>query len=283
MRIPHMRVLSALIGVLALVTGAAAATGPELQRGADRLVATSDIPGVIALVEQDGRRTVVASGVADIARRQKIRTDDRFWIGSVTKSFLAAVVMQLVGQGRLSLDDTVERRLPGRVREGRKIRLRHLLSHTSGIPEYMGLDPFASAVRANPRVVIPARRLLASAARLPLEFEPGSQAAYSNTNYLVVGEILMRLTGQSLGRLLRERIFHPLGMRSTAFESGRRALSDRQIHGYDVAGPKAVDVSLHRLAGRGPTVRSCRTPATWRCSWARCYAASSSRRGWRRR
>jgi D-alanyl-D-alanine carboxypeptidase len=90
---------------------------------------------------------------------------------------------------------------------------------------------------------------MAVAVKLPLEFEPGSQAAYSNTNYLVVGEILMRLTGRSLGRLLRERIFDPLGLRSTAFESARRTLSDRQIHGYDVAGPRPDDVSLHRLGG----------------------------------
>jgi D-alanyl-D-alanine carboxypeptidase len=244
-----MRLSLTVAVAFALLTSAAASSTPELQRATDRLVATSDIPGVITLLEQDGRRTVVASGVANIARRQKIRVGDRFWIGSVTKSFMAAVVMQLVDEGRISLDDTVEQLLPGRLREGRKIRLRHLLSHTSGIPEYMGLEPFASAVRENPRVIIPARRLIAAAAKLPLEFEPGSQAAYSNTNYLVVGEILMRLTGQSLGRLLRERIFEPLGLRSTAFESARRGLSDRQIHGYDVSGPKPRDVSLHRLAG----------------------------------
>jgi D-alanyl-D-alanine carboxypeptidase len=244
-----MRLSLTVAVAFALLTSAAASSTPELQRATDRLVATSDIPGVITLLEQDGRRTVVASGVANIARRQKIRVGDRFWIGSVTKSFMAAVVMQLVDEGRISLDDTVEQLLPGRLREGRKIRLRHLLSHTSGIPEYMGLEPFASAVRENPRVIIPVRRLIAAAAKLPLEFEPGSQAAYSNTNYLVVGEILMRLTGQSLGRLLRERIFEPLGLRSTAFESARRGLSDRQIHGYDVSGPKPRDVSLHRLAG----------------------------------
>ena len=249
MCIRAMRLFPIVVVAFAVLTSAGASSTPALQRATDRLVATSDIPGVITLVEQDGRRTLAAAGLADIPRRQKIRTGDRFWIGSVTKSFMAAAVMQLVDEGRLSLDDTVEKLLPGRVREGRKIRLRHLLSHTSGIPEYMGLQPFTSVVRANPRVIIPARRLIAAAAKLPLEFEPGSQAAYSNTNYLVVGEILMRLTGKSLGRLLRERIFDPLGLRSTAFESARRTLSNRQIHGYDVAGLKPVDVSLHRLGG----------------------------------
>jgi D-alanyl-D-alanine carboxypeptidase len=244
-----VRLFSLAVVVLAVLTGAAASSTPGLQRAADRLVATSDIPGVITLLEQDGRRTLVAAGEADIAKHQKIRTGDRFWIGSVTKTFLAVVVMQLVDEGRISLDDTVEQLLPGRMREGRKVRLRHLLSHTSGIPEYMNIEPFVSAVRANPRVVIPARRLVTAATRLPLEFIPGSQASYSNTNYLVVGELLERLTRRPIARLLRERIFDPLNLRSTAFESGRGAVGGRNIHGYDVTGVRPRDVSRHRLAG----------------------------------
>jgi D-alanyl-D-alanine carboxypeptidase len=244
-----MRLISMLVAVLCVLTGTAASSTPELQRAADRLVATSDIPGVITLLEQDGRRALAAAGEADVARRQKIHTGDRFWIGSVTKTFLAAVVMQLVDERRLSLDDTVEQLLPGRMREGRKVRLRHLLSHTSGIPEYMLIEPFLSAVRENPRVVIPARRFVTAATRLPLEFVPGSQAAYSNTNYLVVGEILERATRRPIARLLRERIIDPLNLRSTAFESGRATVGARDIHGYDVTGMRPRDVSLHRLGG----------------------------------
>ena len=108
----------------------------ELQRAADQLIATSDIPAVITLVEQDGKRTVVASGDAEIGGR-KARPEDRFWVGSITKSFVATVVMQLVAEHKLRLDDRVSTLLPGRLREGRRIRLRNLLNHTSGIPDYM--------------------------------------------------------------------------------------------------------------------------------------------------
>ena len=244
-----MRLVSTLALAGAVLVAAPPPSAPELQRTADRLVASSDIPGVITLFEQDGRRTVVAAGQADVARDTKARPNDRFWVGSVTKSFVATVVLQLVAENRLSLDTTVERLLPGRLREGRRIRLRNLLNHTSGIPDYMTLDPWGSAVGRNPRVVIPARRLVSSAADLPLQFAPGSQASYSNTNYLVLAEIVERVTKRSLGRLLRERIFEPFGLRATAYESGHRALGRDDVHGYDVSGTRPLDVSLHGLGG----------------------------------
>jgi D-alanyl-D-alanine carboxypeptidase len=211
------------------------------------LIASSDIPAVITLVEQDGRQTVVAAGDAKTGRREA-RPDDRFWVGSITKSFIATVVMQLVAEHELRLDARVSALLPGRLLEGRRIRIRNLLNHTSGIPNYMEHEPWSSAVVRNPRVVIPARRLVSSVAKLPLEFAPGSLASYSNTNYLVLAEILERVTGRSIATLLRERIFKPLGLTATDFESGRAAGED-QLHGYDVSGSVPTDVSLHRLGG----------------------------------
>jgi D-alanyl-D-alanine carboxypeptidase len=204
---------------------------------------------VITLVEQDGETEVVAAGHADVASGRKARPDDRFWVGSVTKSFVATVVVQLVAQRKLRLEDTVHRLLPRRLRHGRRIRVRNLLNHTSGIPDYMWHEPWSSAVARNPRVLIPPRRLVSSVARRPLEFRPGSHASYSNTNYRVLAEILQRVTGRGLARLFRERIFTPLGLRATAYESGRRVLGRDQIHGYDVSGTPPRDVSLHGLGG----------------------------------
>ena len=117
-----MRRLSSLALAGAVLVAAAPPSGSQLQRSANRLVATSDIPGVIALYEQDGRRTIVAAGEADVARGTELRTGDRFWVGSITKTFVATVVLQLVAEHRLGLDDAVERLLPGRLREGRRIK-----------------------------------------------------------------------------------------------------------------------------------------------------------------
>jgi CubicO group peptidase (beta-lactamase class C family) len=119
-----MRLL-ALLGLAGvLLGGAAGSADSELQRQADRLVATSPIPAVITLVEQDGETEVVAAGYADVASGRKARPDDRFWVGSVTKSFVATVVMQLVAERKLRLEDTVHRLLPRRLRYGQRIRVR---------------------------------------------------------------------------------------------------------------------------------------------------------------
>src|SRR5262245_26555627 len=243
-----MRVVAALALATVVLTAAASPSEPDLQRTADRLIASSEIPAVITLVEQDGKTTVAASGVAELGGRNA-RPDDRFWVGSVTKSFVATVVMQLVAEGRLNLDARVSELLPGRLPQGRRIRLRNLLNHTSGLAEYMSLEPWRSVVRRNPLVVISPGRLVSSAARLPLQFRPGSRADYSNTNYLVLAEILRRVTRQPLARLLRDRIFGPLQLDATSYRPARRALEDDQIHGYDVSLLPPTDVSLEGFGG----------------------------------
>jgi D-alanyl-D-alanine carboxypeptidase len=243
-----MLLIAALVVGIAVLGGAAPPPESELQRAADRLIATSDIPAVITLVEQDGQRTVVAAGDAEIGKR-KARPDDRFWAGSITKSFVATVVMQLVNERKLGLDDRVSTLLPGRIREGRRIRLRNLLNHTSGIPNYMELEPWRTIVRRNPLTVIPASKLVASAGRLPLDFRPGSRASYSNTNYLVLGEIVQRVTGRSVGRQIRERIIVPLRLTSTTYTPGKRTLGPNHLHGYDVTPSPPDDVSRHGLGG----------------------------------
>jgi D-alanyl-D-alanine carboxypeptidase len=151
-----MKVIAAVVLAGVLVTGAAAGSPSEteLQRNADRLVAATRVPAVITLVEENGQRVVVAAGKADIGRGRQARPDDRFWVGSVTKAFVATVVMQLVAEHRLRLDDRLSKLLPQRFRAGRRIRLRNLLNHTSGIPDYMRLEPWVTAVARNPRVVI---------------------------------------------------------------------------------------------------------------------------------
>jgi D-alanyl-D-alanine carboxypeptidase len=243
-----MRLITALGLASVLLIGAGPPPESELQREANRLIATTKIPGVVTLVEEDGQRAVVAAGHAQVGGR-RARPEDRFWVGSVTKTFVATVVLQLVAERRMQLDHSVHRYLPGRLRSGRRIKIRHLLNHSSGIPEYMHHEPWSSTVARNPRAVIPARRLISSVAKLPLEYRPGSQASYSNTNYLVLGEILERVTHRRLAKLLERRIFTRLGLSATAFESARRSLPADQMHGYDISGTTPRDVSMHRLGG----------------------------------
>ena len=149
-----MRVLAILgLGLVALVGGAPLlGAGPssdsELQKAAERLVASSEIPAVITLVEKDGKRIVVAAGEADLRSHRAARPDDRFWVGSVTKSFVATVVMQLVAERKLRLDDTIHQLLPGRLREGGRSGSGTCSTTRAGFPTTCGSSRGAARSRA---------------------------------------------------------------------------------------------------------------------------------------
>jgi D-alanyl-D-alanine carboxypeptidase len=169
---------------------------PDLQRTVRKL-AQEQHSGALALVVTGEVIWRGASGYA--AGKRRAKQEDRFGIASTTKTFVAAVVLQLVGEGRLSLDDSVERWLPGRVREGRRITLRQLLNHTSGLPPDVS---FALAPRN---------------AQHPLLFQPGTAHSYSNLNYVILGLIVEKLTGKPLNLVVRNRIFRPLGLEDSSY------------------------------------------------------------------
>ncbi|MCW2984899.1 MAG: hypothetical protein JWR63_2469 [Conexibacter sp.] len=204
---------------------------PRLRTALDQLVAAG-APGAVVFV-RDGRRTVrVARGFSDLARKTPMRPTERFRVGSVTKTFVATVVLQLAGEGRLSLDDTVERWLPGLVPNGQDITIRQLLNHTSGLFDYTQdstvLRPY---LRGHLTVARSPRTLVARATAHPPLFPPGTQWSYSNTGYIVLGLIAEAAGGAPLGSQLIQRIFTPLGLAGTTFETLPR-ISGRHAHGY---------------------------------------------------
>lgn len=203
----------------------AAVRGPLAQEAlGTRLdaVVASGVPGALALVV-DGTETVgVASGVANRSTGRPLLVTDRFRAGSITKTFVAALVLQLVEEGSLELDATVESWLPGLV--SREITVRQLLSHTSGLADYVDdeeivtgpdLDPMTLSQRALARAVIAA---------------PGQRYAYASTNYLVLGLLVERVTGDTVAHQLATRIFRPLRLHETTFTPG---VADLDVHGYE--------------------------------------------------
>src|SRR5829696_216314 len=193
---------------------------PALQARLDAIV-ESGVPGVIALTRVGTHMRGVASGLANPRSREPMRPSDRFRIGSITKTFVATVVLQLVAEGRLDLDDSVARWLPNLLRNGNRITIRQLLSHRSGLFDYTDDRHVFQPYWSQPRFVWTPQRLIALAASHPLVFTPpGAHFAYSSTNYLVLGLIVERVTGTALARQLRERIFRPLGLHDTSFVPG---------------------------------------------------------------
>jgi len=210
---------------------------------ADSSVELKQTPGVIALVRMGDNVRVVTAGVANIERKQPPTAAHRFPIASITKSMVAAVVMQLVQDRELSLDDTVEDWLPGVLRSGQKITVEHLLSHRSGLPEYLADEGFSEAFRSGP---LQPREFVRLIAAQLLEFEPGTASAYSNTNYIVLGLIIEAVTGDTLAANLESRIFQPSGMSASSLGPDPTSPGP-MIHGYS----RGKDVTRGRIVEHG--------------------------------
>jgi D-alanyl-D-alanine carboxypeptidase len=186
----------------------------ELRARAGRLV-DQGATGAVVRVD-DGHRVVqFAVGVADLKPRRELEPGDEFRVGSTTKTFMAALVLQLVAEGRLALDDSVDRWLPGQVPHSSAVTVRMLLDHSSGLPDYTH-DPVLNDLRQGraPRLRTP-QQLLAMGARQKPLFAPGAAWAYSDTNYIALGLILQKVTHRSVRQLVQERISEPLGLRHT--------------------------------------------------------------------
>ncbi|MET8161178.1 serine hydrolase domain-containing protein [Sphaerisporangium sp. NPDC005289] len=207
-------------------SGAATHEHAALQRLLDRAVAVGGVPGILAEVRDGGRHWSGTAGVADTATGRARRARDRYRIGSTTKTFVATVMLQLVAEHKVSLDDTVDRWLPGVVRgnghDGGAITVRRLLDHTSGIFNYTD-DQAALSRYPSPTP----EQLLDIAMSHPPAFAPGTSWAYSNTNYILAGLIIERASGGTLADEIATRIARPLRLAGTYLPRG----ADPVIHG----------------------------------------------------
>ncbi|MEW2414761.1 serine hydrolase domain-containing protein [Streptomyces sp. NPDC046866] len=206
------------------------------------LVARDGVPGAAAeVVDPRCGRREAARGVADLGTGRPMRAGDRLRIGSVSKTFTATVVVQLAAEGRLGLDDPVERHLPGLIRgnghDGRTITVRQLLQHTSGLPDHM--DALADVPVEQWRYRhFDTRELVATALKLP---RPEGSWHYSTTNTLVAGLVVEKVTGRAVEAEVERRIIRPLGLHDTYWPGD----------GTRIRGPHARSYSA-LLAGTGP-------------------------------
>ncbi|MFI6316735.1 serine hydrolase domain-containing protein [Nonomuraea sp. NPDC050556] len=220
--------LAAAVAVTAGTSAAAADDRTDnhagLQRVLEQAVTQERMPGIIAEVRNGGEKWFSTEGVADTKTERKRRQQDRFRVGSVTKSFTGTVVLQLVGEGKLSLDDTVEKWLPGVVSgngyDPAKITIRMLLNQNSGLFPYTSDKTMATRyfTRAFPEHRFDAYRpadLVKFAVANPPTSAPGVAWMYSNTNYTVAGLIIEKVTGNSLAQEVERRIIRPLRLTAT--------------------------------------------------------------------
>ncbi|MFE7129264.1 serine hydrolase domain-containing protein [Streptomyces sp. NPDC057638] len=252
---------AALTGGIAPTAQAAPASAPTTGTAPAAIDPAARLAGLRAVVDngtatwstarivEDGR--TVWKGAAGVSNRRNgapVDPNGRFRIGSVTKMFTATVVLQLVGEGRLGLDDPVASHLPGVVPGGDHITVRQLLNHTSGLYNYTDLPafnpPVAEWVSTGRWRTHTAAGIVADAVKHPPYFAPGRGWMYSNTNYLLAGMVIEKVTGRTWNSEVERRIAGPLGLRNTFMPRTSPFLGGVHARNYTKLPSGPVDITL---------------------------------------
>lgn len=259
----------------------AASLRPKLEE----IVRTLRVPGAIVLVDVPGQGTwLTGMGVGNLDTNTPIQVTDHMRIGSITKTFTATVVLQLVDEHKLGLDDPVSTHLPA-VPNGSNITVRQLLNMTSGLFDYTQDDGFNQLWDAQPGRVWTDRELLAYAFAHRPYFPPGQGFRYSNTNYELLGMIAVKLGGAPLAELMKRRIFDKLGMTSTSLPArDSAAIPDPHQRGYNYGTNVQTNNALQAaLAGDKAAAQIPATPQAkptdvtdWNVSWGPASGAAIS-------
>ena len=240
---PMKRAGRSLVVILVSITTlsiAGPADGATVRRGVDRrlqasidsLVARPDgPPGAIVLVQRGHRLKVFRAGEANIETGARMNPWMHMRIASTAKAYSGGVALSLVEDGIMSLDDTVGELLPWTNPDWHQVTLAQALHHTSGVPDFTGSQDFVDAFIASPTVAPRPRDLLGFVADQPLNFDPGTEYRYSNSDNIVVGLMAKAATGESYRRLLADLVSDPLHLRSTSLPLGVE-MPHPFIHGY---------------------------------------------------
>ncbi|MGA4844137.1 serine hydrolase domain-containing protein [Streptomyces sp. G45] len=226
-------IAAAAVAATAFVAPAQAVSGAPSERSGHRATqramdaaVRAGVPGVTAHARDADGAWRAASGVGDLTKGTPRGKDDKFRVASITKTFVATVLLQMEAEGRLDLDDTVERHLPGVVRgngnDGRKIKVRQLLNHTSGLFDYLDDPEYRRTylegdgfLRHRYDTLPPEKQIKVALSHRP-DFTPGARHAYSNTNYILAALIIEKLGEGTYEDEVRARIIRPLGLKNTS-------------------------------------------------------------------
>jgi len=199
----------------------------RIDRIATQVLEQTGVPSASVAIIKGGKLVYAhAYGKARLDPATPATPEMRYSIGSISKQFTAAAILLLQEQGKLSIDDAVGKYVPGLTR-GDEVTIRQILSHTSGYQDYWPED-YVMTPMLRPET---AQQILDTWAKKPLDFEPGTQWQYSNTNFVIAGAIIENVSGQKLMDFLQQRIFHPLGMKS-AWDSDEAKLTQADATPY---------------------------------------------------
>ncbi len=226
----------------------APATRAAVQAQLDALTGAGVVGG-LATVSRGGETVEVRSGVGDLAAGTPIpATTQQVRVGSITKSFTAVMVLQLVGEGRVDLDAPIDTYLPGLITEpgfdAGTVTVRQILQHRSGLAEFSDDPRGDELAAARAGVTITPDEILGILNGKPAQFPAGTEFRYTNANYIVAGMLVERVTGRPYAEELQHRILTPLGLADTYLPpAGERAIRGPHPKGYQPEGDGLTDVS----------------------------------------
>ncbi|MCQ8769567.1 serine hydrolase domain-containing protein [Streptomyces telluris] len=262
---------TAVVGTAVVPAVAATAPGADkahaaTQEALNGLVA-ADMPGVAAEARTPKGTWSGSAGYADTATKRKRTAADHFRAGSITKSFVATVLLQLEAEGKLSIDDSVEKWLPGVIKgngyDANKITIRQLLNHTSGVHDMVYTPEWNEQMNGQGFFehrydIKTPEQIVAMGIKYGPDFEPGKGWRYSNTNFVLGGMIIEKATGNAYAREVERRIVKPLGLKETTFPGTDPKLPAPHPVGYSKLyvpnpGPEIYDATEYRPSWSGAT------------------------------
>ncbi|WP_342374298.1 serine hydrolase [Myxococcus stipitatus] len=247
----YVRVVLGLALVLGVSPALAAGKKESIDKLASKYLEYRQFNGTVLVANDQGVILKKGYGMANFEWRIPATPDTKFRLGSITKQFTSMAIMQLVAEGKLRLDDPLSKMLPEyRQDTGSRITLTHLLNHTSGIPSFTNRPDFESKIARNP---LTSAELIKQYASGDLEFEPGTKYAYNNSGYYLLGVIIERVSGKSYAQALKERIFDPLGMKSTGYDVSAEII-EKRASGYEstpdgIRNAPYIDMGIPAAAG----------------------------------
>ena len=245
----HLTITASLALICAV--GATAAPSDTIDQYVLEEMQRERIPGLALGVYRHGDIVKAQGyGLANVELNAPVKPETLFQSGSVGKQFAATAVMMLVEQGKVGLEDSITRYFADAPESWRSIRVKNLLSHTSGLAEYESDPLTAAGAPFYLRLDFTEDELRRKIYALPIEFDPGARWAYRNTNYVVLGMLIRKVTGQFYGDFLADRIFKPLGMTAT------RIISEADIIPNRSSGYRLVKGELKNQEWVSPTFNS---------------------------
>jgi D-alanyl-D-alanine carboxypeptidase len=222
------------------------------------------IPGAAIAVVKNGKIVKKQGyGTANVELNVPVTVDSVFEIGSVSKQMTAAAIMLLVEEGKVNLDEKISKYLPGTPATWKSVAVRNLLTHTSGIKSYTGIDEGFELSKHLTR-----DEFIKLLGTYPLDFETGSRYSYSNSGYNLLGFIIEAASGKSYWDFMRERIFKPLGMTQT-FDRDPKYIVKNRVTGYalDNGTLTGRDYNLTDLFSAGAIISTVGDLAKWDAAW----------------